>query len=132
MAEAQILPGYSSNKKESLNLDGLQEITTFEKTAVFEDIEKIIPKTSSFLRLDLYTWIRCSGPRFPGNDTLFRLLVKSIARPGMFFLDKKELEQFLEVLEPLVDELLYAEEWEEVIRAHRSEEYDLALFYSFM
>src|SRR6188474_1297708 len=40
MAEAQILPGYSSREKESLKLGGMQEITTFEKAAVFLDIKK--------------------------------------------------------------------------------------------
>jgi len=132
MAEAQILPGYSSNRKESLKQDGMQEITTFERAAVFDDVEKIIPKTSSYLQHDLRTWVRCSCPRFPSDDTLFRLLVRSIARPGMFFFDKKEMEELLKAVEPMTNQLGYDSEWTDIIKAHRSEEYDLALFYSFM
>jgi hypothetical protein len=129
IAEEHILPGYKSN---GLSFDGLKEITTFEKTFVFDDIEKIIPKTSSFLQYDLYTWVRCSSPRFPRDNTLFRLLVKSIARPGMFFFDKEEMEELVKAVEPMTNELGYDLEWKDIIKAHRSEEYDLALFYSFM
>src|SRR5919106_118768 len=91
IAEEHIFPEYSSRKNaksHNLILDGVKAITTFEKSAVFEDIKKIISKTSSFLQDDLYTWVRCTGPRFPrSHNTLFRLLVRSIARPGMFFFD---------------------------------------------
>jgi len=132
IAEAHILPGYSSPKQQSLNLDGMQEITTFERAAVFDDIKKMIPKVSSFLQLDLYTWVRCDCPRFPrSNDTLFRLLVRSIARRGMFFVDKEEMEELMKAAEPMMTRLGYDLEWKDIIKAHRSEEYDLALFHSY-
>lgn len=59
-------------------------------------------------------------------------MLRSIARPGMFFVDREELDRLMKAIEVLADQLTYSDVWKEVIQAHASEEYDLALFYSFV
>jgi hypothetical protein len=131
-AEAQLFPDHSNHKSSLSRLleeDGVKGITTFRTMAVFEDIEIIAPKVIIPLRNEVQSWVILHLPRLPiDSETPFRLLLKNIAHSGMFFFDKKELEQLVNAVESVTDELVYAEEWKEVIMAHRSEQYDLALF----
>lgn len=139
----QILGENSSQKVDSIYLNsldtyGVREITTFSRSSVFQDVRIIAAEIvesnshmySPLMYSTLQAWIWSSHPRIPQKVSPFRLLLKNIVCPGMFFFEREEVDQIVKAAEPVIDQFTFDIEWQEVIQAHTSSEYDLALFYS--
>jgi len=109
---------------------GVGLVTRFASADFIHDLETVASKAKRPLSFVLQAWANSVYPRFPRQLTPFRLKLRSIARAGMFFVDREELDLLAKIAEPLVDQLTYSDEWKEVIHANASKEYDLALFYS--